>query len=243
MKVRLFCFGWFLLFGSLLVQAAPVIRVVSLLQLKADHPTVLLLQQAYRQLGLEMRLDLMPIDRATLELNRGVLVDAALVAASSFAKFNPGLLKVPVPIYQLDLRVFSRDPTLSIRRWQDLRPYQVMFLQGMTSVALRLQQHQMQDQFEVLSMGQALQRLALGRNQLAILPKAEAEAMLSELRLEKVFMAAEPLEVMPAYHYLHPKHQHLVVPLTQVLSRLTGIAAEVEQNTDIDPLLNHPSHQ
>ncbi len=29
-------------------------------------------QQAYQQLGLEMRLDLMPIDRATLELNRGV---------------------------------------------------------------------------------------------------------------------------------------------------------------------------
>lgn len=245
MKVGLFCFGCFLMLCSLLVHATPVIRVVTILQIKPDHPTVLMLQQAYQQLGLEMRLDLMPLDRATLELNRGVLVDATLVAAQSFAKLNPKLIKVPVPIYQLDLRVFSSDPTLRIQSWQDLRPYQVMFLQGMTSVELRLQQHQVQEQFEVLSLGQALQRLALGRNQLAVLPKAEAEAMLSELRLAKVFMAAEPLEVMPVYHFLHPKHQHLVAPLTQVLSRLTGVAVETEHNTDIDsgPLPNLPSQQ
>lgn len=245
MQVRFFGFGCFLLLCSLWLHATPVIRVVTILQLKPDHPTVQLLQQAYQQLGLQMRLDLMPIDRATLELNRGVLVDATLVAAESFAKLNPQLLKVPVPIYQLELRVFSRDPALRVQSWQELRPYQVMFLQGMTSVELRLQQHQVPQQFEVLSIGQALRRLALGRNQLAVLPKAEAEAMLSELKLAQVFMAAEPLEVMPAYHYLHPKHQHLVAPLTQVLSRLTGIAAEAEQHTANEHaiLRNLPSQQ
>jgi len=74
----------------------------------------------------------------------------------------------------------------------------------------------------VLSIALALCRLELRQNQLAVLPKFAAEAMLNKLQLKKVRTLTPPLPVVPACHYLHPKHQSLVKPLARVLCRLTG---------------------
>ncbi len=99
-------------------------------------------------------------------------------------------------------------------------------IQGMAAVQLRLEQTPGQQIEAVLSIEQALRRLELGRNQLAVLPKFEAEAMLNKLQLKKVRALTPSLAVVPVYHYLHPKYQSLVAPLARVLSRLTGQQVE-----------------
>ncbi len=95
-------------------------------------------------------------------------------------------------------------------------------IKGMYAVQFRLEQMPGQQIEAVMSIEQALRQLELGRNQLAVLPKFEAEAMLNKLQLKKVRALTPSLAVVPAYHYLHPKHQSLVEPLAIVLSRLTG---------------------
>lgn len=202
--------------------ASGVMRVGTILHIQPDHPTVLLMHQAYAELGIKMQLELMPTERAVLEMNRGELLDANLAATRVFEKNNPDLLRVPVPIYQIELCVFSHNPQLNITEWSQLLPYRVVMLKGMYAVHFRLEQMPGQQIEAVMSIEQALRRLELGRNQLAVLPKFEAEAMLNKLQLKKVRALTPSLAVMPAYHYLHPKHQSLVEPLAIVLSRLTG---------------------
>lgn len=205
---------------------AALMRVGTILQIQPDHPTVQLMQRAYAELGITMQLELMPTDRAVLEMNRGELLDANLAASRAFEKNNPALLRVPVIIYQLEFCVFSNDPSLQFTDWAQLRPYRVVMIQGMVAVKLRLEQTPGQQIEAVMSIEQALRRLELGRNQLAVLPKFEAEAMLNKLQLKKVRALTPSLAVVPAYHYLHPKHQSLVEPLARVLSRLTGQPVE-----------------
>jgi hypothetical protein len=55
---------------------------------------------------------------------------------------------------------------------------------GMAAVKQRLEQTTGQQIEAVNSIEQALRRLELGRNQLAVLPKFEAEAMLNKLQLK-----------------------------------------------------------
>jgi len=61
----------------------------------------------------------------------------------------------------------------------------------------------------------ALRRLELGQNQLAVLPKFAAEAMLNKLQLKKVRALTPSVTVELAYHYLHPTQQSLVEPLAR----------------------------
>ncbi|MBU2178524.1 MAG: hypothetical protein KJ930_03740 [Gammaproteobacteria bacterium] len=204
------------------IAPRPVMRVGTILQIQLDHPVVKLMHNAYAELGIEMQLELMPTERALRELNRGVLLDATLAATVAMEKNNPKLLRVPVVIYALEWSVFTADPALQINDWSQLNAYRVLMIQGMVAVEQRLLQNPDQQFEAALSLEQALRRLDIGRNQLAVLPKFEAEAMLNKLQLTKVRAMTPSLSKVPAYHYVHPKHRSMVEPLARVLSRLTG---------------------
>jgi len=201
-------------------------RVVTILNIAPDHPAVLLMQQAYQQLGISMLMSHMAADRAMLELKKGQLVDATLGAIIGYEKQYPELARVPVAIYQLDLALFTSDPSMQNANWQSLRSKQVTYVQGMQSVLLTLQQHQISQTEAVLSLEQALKRLDLGRDRYAVLPKFEAEAMLKKLQLAKVRQLQPMLTRVKLYHYVHRQHLALVAPLSEVLARLTGQAIE-----------------
>jgi len=210
-------------------EAAALIHAGTILQIQSSHPAVVLLTQAYAELGMTMQLELLPAERALRELKRGELLDATVAATRMIERQSPELLRVPVCVYQLEFAVFSTDPTLHFNQWSQLLPYSVLMITGMAAVEYYLQQTPGQQIESVLSLEQALRRLELGRNQLAVLPKFEAEAMLNKLQLKNVSVLSPPLAVEPAYHYLHPQHQSLLEPLTRVLSRLTVQPGEAEQ--------------
>ena len=207
-------------------QTPTQMRVVTILNIAPDHPVVLLMQQAYQQLGIQMEMSHMAADRAMLELKKGVLVDATLAAMITFDSQHSGLARVPVPVYQLELALFTSDPDVQIADWQHLRKQQVIYVQGMQSILLTLQQHHISNTEAVLSLEQALKRLELDRGRYALLPKFEAEAMLKKLNLAKVRPLQPALARVALYHYVHEKHHDLVGPLSEVLARLTGQAIE-----------------
>jgi polar amino acid transport system substrate-binding protein len=239
MRTDIFLFGWVLLaFTQCAAVAATIhakeIRVGTILHIQPDHPTVHLVKKAYAELGFEMILERLPTERAILEMNRGELLDANLAATVLFESHNPALIRVPVPIYQLEFAVFSNRPALKITEWSQLLPYNVVVIKGMLAVEQALAQNQGQQIEAVMSLEQALRQLELGRNHLAVLPKFEAEAMLNVLQLKKVRVLSPSLAIVPAYHYVHSKHKSLVAPLTEVLARLTGQPIEVLDDEGID---------
>jgi polar amino acid transport system substrate-binding protein len=206
----------------------PVIRVGTILQIQQDHPVVRLMRQAYAELEMNMELELMPAERVFRELKLGRLLDATLAATQSVETKNPDLVRVPVVIYNLELSVYSSDPKLKITEWSELQPYHVVVLKGVAAVQQQLAHNQDQQIEAVLSIQQALRLVELGRNELAVLPKTEAEAMLNKLQLKKVRVLTPSLSVIPAYHYVHNKNRAFVQPLAQILSKLTG--HPIEQN-------------
>jgi polar amino acid transport system substrate-binding protein len=219
------------------------IRVGTILHIQSDHPTVQLMTKAYAELGLDMTLERLPTERAILEMNRGELLDANLAATRIFGVHNPSLIRVPVPIYQLEFAVFSNLPDLKITEWSQLQPYNVVMIKGMLAVQQQLEQRPGQQIEAVMSLEQALRQLELGRNHLAVLPKFEAEAMLNVLQLKKVRVLSPSLAVVPAFHFVHSKHKSLVAPLTKVLARLTGQPIEAlddegRRSDEVNPL--HP---
>lgn len=221
--------------GQVRATAAAPLKVVTMINIQPNHPVVVLMDQAYQRLGLTMQLELMPAERGRIELARGLSLDATLAAAENFSQALPTIVRVPVVIYQLDLHAFTADPMLQVQDWTDLQQLQVSYLQGMESVRLRLQQHQINRLETVMSLEQVLRRLQLGRDKVAVLPRFEAESMIELLQLQGIRRLDPCLAEIPLYHYLHTKHQALVAPLSQVLVELTGNALESADQ----PLADH----
>lgn len=71
-----------------------------------------------------------------------------------------------------------------------------------------------------MTLEQALQYVAKGRVDVAVLPKAETEYVLKQMKVQQVQAVQPALELLPMYHYIHQKHQALVGPLTAQLEKL-----------------------
>jgi polar amino acid transport system substrate-binding protein len=177
-------------------------------------------QQAYQNIGLQMQLETMPLERLHLEAARGVLLDGNLAAAANLQQVIPQLIRIPVQVYQLELTAFVRTSWLKPTHWADLQMMRVTYMAGMLSVEARLQQHQIKAATVALTLEQALQYVAKGRVDVAVLPKAEAEYVLQQMKVRQVQAVQPALELLPMYHYIHQKHQALVGPLTAQLEKL-----------------------
>ncbi len=219
-----------LLFSVTATAENRLMHIGTLTQISLQHPVVLKMDQAYTALGLEMKLETMPLERLRLEASRGDLVDGNLAASAALQVVVPELIRIPVQIYQLELTAFVSDPAIRPAQWSDLQPLRVAYMAGMLSVEARLKQHQIPALSATLSLEQALGYVAKNRVDVAILPKAEAEYVLRQMTGSKVQAVMPALEVLPMYHYIHQKHQALVGPLTAQLEQIMAPAPATEQH-------------
>ncbi len=190
------------------------------MQVDEQHPVFIRVSQAYKNLGYDLKLETMPLARLEIEAAKGDLIGGNLAAPVAAARLIPQLVQVPVPIYQLELTAFVAQPDETIRQWSDLREKRVVYLTGMLPVEQQLEQQGIQRKTGVMSMVQALQFVAKGRMDVAVLPRAEAEFVLRQMPDLPVRPLSPPLAVLPLYHYIHQKHQTLVEPLTRQLRQL-----------------------
>lgn len=209
-----------LLFACGVSARSEVMHIGTLMQISPQHPLVVQVKQAYQQLGLQMQLETMPLERLRVEAARGELLDGNLAASVTLSQTVPQLIQIPVQIYQLDLTAFVSRPELRPAQWTELQPLRVAYLAGMLAVESRLKQHQVKTLTTVLTLEQALQYVAKGRVDVAVLPKAEADYVLRQMTGLKVQAVQPALEQMPMYHYIHQKHQALVGPLTAQFEKI-----------------------
>lgn len=141
----------------------------------------------------------------------------------------PELIRIPVPVYQLELTAFVRDPQLKPAQWADLQSLLVSYMAGMFSVEAKLRQHQVKALTAALTMEQALQYVAKGRVDVAVLPGPEAEYVLRQLPSLQLQAVLPALEQLPMYHYIHQKHQALVGPLTAQLKDIMAPVPAIGQ--------------
>ncbi len=184
----------------------------------ADHPSILLMQQAYKQLGYQMELVIMPLERSAYESNKGQLLDAELSRTAQAAEMLPNMIRVKVPIGHIRITAFSRNPATKIRHWQDLGAWRVDVLRGIYLAKINMDG---QKYTEVNSISQALQRLLSSRTDIAVLLGDETEWALQQHNHPGIYVIQPDLAKTEVFHYVHERHAALVPKLEAVLSQLT----------------------
>lgn len=174
------------------------------------------LTEAYRRLGLGLKVHRVPGERSLRSANDGDM-DGELYRKLGMEREYPNLVIVPVPLLTYEITIFTMGTSFPVYGWESLRPYTIAYVRSIKIV----EQNTHGMRVEVTStLRQAFMMMSTGRADVVVANRASALAALKDLNLPDVRQLAPPLATFPVYHYLHKKHAALVPRLTTVLQQM-----------------------
>jgi polar amino acid transport system substrate-binding protein len=173
--------------------------------------------EAFRRIGVAVRLVRMPSERALQNANQGV-DDGNFPRIEGLTALYPNLVMVPESMSTFPCAAFTRDPELKSVVWADLGGPQVAYVLGWKLVELnvaeagKLQHARDQEAlFALLDKGRAL---------IVIADLYTGQEIIRRKGYKDMRVLLPPLADPPVYIYLHKRHADLVPRLAQALREM-----------------------
>lgn len=192
------------------------------------------LTEAYRRLGITIRVRNYPAARALIESNSGK-VDGELYRMAGISDRFHNLIMVPTPISSIEWMVFTRDQDLKVNGWESLASFNVAVERGILYVEQKtanMKRELVNDNLQMMRM------LELDRVQLAVDTRLDGASVLRGMKNHHIRMLEPPLAKIDLHHYVHKKHQALVPKLDAILKQLQreGLAEQLTRSLTRDML-------
>jgi hypothetical protein len=188
------------------VENAPIARTSSII-----------VEEAYRRLGIEVDFEFLPPKRALLQSNKGAL-DGETVRHPMVSRANKNLVRINVPIVHDEIFAYSIGQSGLIEKFSDLHPYRVGVLLG-NHASRRLANHPGLITFR--SPEQGVQMLLKKRLDFVLYWKRNFEKLKMNLKTAKqVRPSSKSLHTAQGFHFLHMKNKHLIGKVEKVLQEM-----------------------
>ena len=135
----------------------------------------------------------------------------------------PNLLRVPVPVIDIDFVAFSRSPSLQLTKdedWNALKPFEVGVVSGWKLLEVGLAEHPPAKIYTVSSPASLFSMLDKGRIQVATIGRLVGYRTILDMELSGIRVAEPPLVSRPLYLFLHRRHEELVPKLAKALQAM-----------------------
>lgn len=187
----------------------------------------LVLEEAYRRLGITISFKDLPGAEALRQSNSGE-VDGEVGRIDGASKQFTNLVQISIPISYMPGAVFSKDPDLHLVGWHSLRPYRVGRVKG---ILFSEQGTRGMDVVVAEDYVELIDLLERDEVDVVVAPYLNGHVAIrehpngGELELNGV------LETYLLYHYLHSKHRDLVPAIEKVLKSMVkdGTTTEIRR--------------
>ncbi len=169
--------------------------------------------EAFRRVGLKLRLVKLPAERGLLNANAG-LEDGDLTRIAGLETQYPNLIRVPEKLIDWSFTAFSKDPSIAAR-WEIIRQHPVGHIKGW-----KIYEQRLANATQVVSVEDAAQMfrlLDLNRIEIALYTRWMGEALIRQQGIKGVHALEPPLATREMFIYLHKRHAALVPKLAEAL--------------------------
>jgi polar amino acid transport system substrate-binding protein len=175
----------------------------------------LLSQEAFRRIGMDIKLVSLPSERSLLAANQGE-VDGEGLRVAGLNEQYANLVRVPERYVSISFVAFGKDATLAMdKAWDSLKPHRVAFITGWKMFEANATGARIVNKVE--KPEQLFQMLASGHVDLALYTRADGAALLRRLGMTGITPLVPALKDVDMFLYLHKKHEALVPRLAQAL--------------------------
>ena len=175
-----------------------------------------LLREAYEKIGIQITYKEFPALRALDMANSQF--DAEVGRTPAYIKQYDQLETVPVNLMDFNLNVYSHDPNIRIRSFDDLQQYVIARRRGVKLLDIKLAEHP--NCIVVESTDQIIELLSIGRIDLVIGVEVDFEyavkSLLDEGRhVDKIYV--HTVLSNPIHHPIHKRNADLIPDLSKAL--------------------------
>jgi|JFJP01.1.fsa_nt_gi polar amino acid transport system substrate-binding protein len=178
----------------------------------------LLTKDVLNRIGYDVKINVLPLERALNNLNQG-MDDGMILCRHSRLDSYTNLRQVPEKIIDLQVTAFTDSGNLNIRNWTDLSSYNVGIVSGIKPIEQSLMGHGRI--VKVKEPAQLFQLLKDKRVDYAIFSYWNGMEYIHSLGLQnRVKPIDQPLSNHPMYMYVNKKHEALIPQLVQSLQAI-----------------------
>lgn len=173
--------------------------------------------EAFQRLGIRLRLERLTAERALKNVDQGT-DDGVYARIAGMERQYPNMVMVPEPVCEFLFTAFTKDPALTVRRWEDLKPLNVGFINGWKIVEANV------------GGARSVQRTRDGEMLFAMLDFGRADVVVMELYSGLELIRSKgyqgmralnpPLERRDMHLYLNKRHADLVPRLDAALREM-----------------------
>ncbi len=176
-----------------------------------------IMSQIYQRLGHTMTIVNFPAKRSLVEVNNGS-VNGELARSSMIEADNPSLIRIPYVIGTVKLVAVHAKNTPQISQIAQLKNQRIGVMRGLVATEKMTEQlpREMYNDLTALFKG-----LINNRVDVILFTKLGAEHYIRKFKLEdKLVISAQPLLVIPLYHYLHQRSHGIAQALSEEMEKM-----------------------
>ena len=178
----------------------------------------LVLPQIYQNIGITISINPLPAKRSQYLANSGGN-DGEIMRIWTYGSENPNTIRVPTPYYYLETMPFVlKYSTIKIDKKADLKNYRLTKIRGVKHTNNITDG--MDDIYEMSNTQEMFKLLLSGRVDVALTNTIDGNLVLARLGYDNIKAMAQPLAILPLYHYIHKDHKSLVPLVDKEINRL-----------------------
>jgi len=174
------------------------------------------LHRAYTRIGIEPEFSYINLQESLILSNSGQ-IDGEIARIKVIHKKFPNLIEVPVVISYVEGAAFSKNTSLYIANWNDLKPYRIGIAKGAKFIETGTKG---MNRIFYKGFKAAFFALDKGEIDLVVTPKSTGKYIIHEEGFKDIKMVGETLQKLDLYHFLHKKNKHLIPKITPVLQEM-----------------------
>ncbi len=197
----------------------------------------LVLNDAFNRIGARVDLRSIAGERSLRLANQGI-DDGDCCRIREINQHYPNLVRVEVPVIQVDFVAFVKDESIRLDGWHSLAPYDVGVVKGWKILESGLADHSPRKVYTLNSAQSLFSMLEKDRLQVATIGRLVGYKKLHDMGLQGIRVVEPPLVSRQLYLFLNKKHEALVPALEKILRQMReeGVLAAYYQQV-VEPLL------
>ncbi|MBI5141529.1 MAG: transporter substrate-binding domain-containing protein [Nitrospirae bacterium] len=174
----------------------------------------LIVNEAFRRLGMEVKIVHLPSERALVNANKGI-DDGNFSRIAGLEKNYSNLVMVPEQIATFEFAAFARDPSIRIDGWESLQSYSVGIVTGWKILEANVTKTRLLT--KVSSADALFDLLVHGRVDIVVFDSEQGKAIMRRNGISGVTALKPLLASTDMFIYLNSRHAALAPKLAAVL--------------------------
>lgn len=174
------------------------------------------LTRAYKKAGIKINPVFLTLEDSLQRSNAGE-TDGELARLEKITQSFPNLLKVPVAIVSVEPVTFSKNTSLTINDWNDLRSHKLTVIKGAKCIEAKTKD--IKKSF-VFTLEEALELLQTDQTELVVAPKLSLINLIHQKKYHDIKAVSNSLQKIKLYHFVHKKNKHLIPTITPILQSM-----------------------